>query len=62
MVVPLGDATGADLLARHGRLFFTHDTGCALELEAFALLFASDDAREGTRAFVEKRPAVFRGR
>src|SRR6266568_3618342 len=37
-------------------------TGCALELEAFALLFASDDAREGTRAFVEKRPAVFQGR
>ena len=37
-------------------------TGCALELEAFALLFASDDAREGTRAFVEKRPAVFHGR
>jgi len=37
-------------------------TGCALELEAFALLFASDDAREGTRAFIEKRPAVFHGR
>jgi enoyl-CoA hydratase len=37
-------------------------TGCALELEAFALLFASEDAREGTRAFVEKRPAVFHGR
>src|SRR5690349_20823740 len=37
-------------------------TGCVLELEAFGLLFASEDAREGTRAFVEKRPAVFHGR
>ncbi len=37
-------------------------TGCALEIQAFALLFATDDAREGMRAFLEKRPAAFRGR
>jgi enoyl-CoA hydratase len=37
-------------------------TGCALEVKAFALVFASDDAREGMRAFIEKRPAQFQGR
>jgi enoyl-CoA hydratase len=36
-------------------------TACALELEAFALLFASGDAKEGARAFVEKRPAQWKG-
>ena len=36
----------------------------ALDLEAqlFARLFATDDMREGTRAFLEKRPPVFKGR
>ncbi len=37
-------------------------TGCALEAQAFALLFATDDAREGMRAFLEKRAAKFHGR
>jgi enoyl-CoA hydratase len=35
--------------------------GLALEAEAFGLVFASEDMREGTRAFLEKRPARFRG-
>jgi len=35
--------------------------GLALEAEAFGLVFASDDMREGTRAFLEKRPAQFKG-
>lgn len=36
----------------------------ALKVEAalFGLCFASDDMREGTRAFLEKRPARFTGR
>ena len=34
-------------------------SGCALELDAFALCFASPDAREGSRAFLEKRPPKF---
>jgi enoyl-CoA hydratase len=34
--------------------------GNALEIEAFANLFDSADAREGMTAFVEKRPAQFR--
>ena len=34
----------------------------ALEDEAKAQVLASEDAREGPRAFMEKRPPVFRGR
>ena len=37
------------------------ESGLALERELQAKLFASDDAREGMSAFVEKRKAVFRG-
>ncbi len=32
---------------------------CALEIDAFALCFASPDAHEGARAFLEKRPPKF---
>lgn len=35
--------------------------GLALEAELFASLFATDDMREGTRAFLEKRKPVFNG-
>lgn len=36
--------------------------GLALEVELFASLFGTDDVREGTSAFLEKRTPVFKGR
>ncbi len=32
-----------------------------LERQVFGALFSSDDMKEGTRAFLEKRPASFKG-
>jgi enoyl-CoA hydratase len=37
------------------------DEGCALEANHFGLLAATGDMREGMTAFLEKRPAQFRG-
>lgn len=37
------------------------DTANALEIQAFATLFGTADRREGMAAFLEKRPAAFRG-
>ena len=35
--------------------------GLALEAQLFSSLFATNDTREGTSAFLEKRPPVFKG-
>jgi enoyl-CoA hydratase len=38
------------------------DQGLEFETQAFALAFATEDMREGTTAFLEKRKAVFKGK
>ncbi len=38
------------------------EEGLELEAELFSRLFETEDVREGTRAFLEKRPPVFKGR
>ena len=38
------------------------DEALRLEAELFASLFSTEDVREGTRAFLEKRPPSFRGK
>lgn len=40
----------------------TLEEGLALEAGLFGVLCATEDMREGTRAFVEKRPAQFKGK
>jgi len=37
-------------------------TGLKIEQDAFAICMVSEDAEEGTRAFIEKRKPVFKGR
>jgi enoyl-CoA hydratase len=44
----------------HG-LDMSQEEGLFLEATLFGLCCATDDMREGTRAFLEKRPAQFRG-
>ena len=38
------------------------EAGLMLERKAFQLLFATEDQKEGARAFAEKRKPVFEGR
>ena len=50
------------LQAVDGGLDRTMDDALALESQLFGDACASEDKGEGTRAFLEKRPPVFRGR
>jgi enoyl-CoA hydratase len=60
MLAPLAIRAGLEAVIRGFDLPLSE--GLALEAKLFAGLFASDDVREGTRAFLEKRSPSFTGR
>ncbi|MBF0227201.1 MAG: enoyl-CoA hydratase/isomerase family protein [Desulfobacterales bacterium] len=39
----------------------TLEIGCSIEIDAFAMTFASEDSKEGLKAFLEKRKPTFKG-
>ena len=58
-------AANAPLAVRLGKQFVNRDTGghgLAESIEATALLFTTEDHKEGIAAFLERRPARFKGR
>jgi enoyl-CoA hydratase len=56
---PLAARACLEAVTRGARLPF--DEALRLEAELFAGLFATEDVREGTRAFIEKRRPNFKG-
>lgn len=57
---PLAAAGILDAILQGGEASI--DQGLEFETQGFALAFATDDMREGTSAFLEKRKAEFKGR
>lgn len=57
---PLAVRACLEAVTRGARLSF--DDALKLEAELFSRLFSTEDVREGTRAFLEKRKPVFKGR
>ncbi|HEX8852810.1 MAG TPA: enoyl-CoA hydratase-related protein [Pyrinomonadaceae bacterium] len=56
---PLAVRACLEAVTRGARLSL--DEGLALEADLFSRLFTTADVREGTRAFLEKRPPAFKG-
>ena len=57
---PLAAAGILDAILQGGETAL--DQGLEFETQAFALAFSTEDMREGTTAFLEKRKAEFKGR
>jgi enoyl-CoA hydratase/carnithine racemase len=64
MIPPKGAGMSVGLMKRavQSGIDLPLEAGLALERELQARLFASEDAKEGIAAFVEKRPPQFKGR
>lgn len=57
---PLAIRAAMDVVNRGHDLDF--DDACALEAQMFGVLCATEDMKEGTKAFLEKRQASFKGK
>lgn len=57
---PVAVRYALEAVQRGGEMPFAD--GCALEATLFGLAAATEDMREGTRAFLEKRPPAFTGK
>jgi enoyl-CoA hydratase len=57
---PLAIRAAMEVVNRGHDLDF--DDACALEAQMFGVLCATEDMKEGTKAFLEKRPASFKGK
>jgi enoyl-CoA hydratase len=57
---PVAVRYALDAVTRGAELPFAD--GCELEAALFGMVAATDDMKEGTRAFLEKRKPVFKGR
>ncbi|WP_243049420.1 enoyl-CoA hydratase-related protein [Dyella sp. RRB7] len=60
VAAPLAAAGILDAVLQGGEASI--DQGLEFETQAFALAFSTEDMREGTSAFLEKRKATFKGR
>ena len=58
----MGKKVSAEELKKLGKKMIQEAEAMDMERKFAAPVFASEDAKEGPRSFLEKRPAVYKGR